>query len=70
MLFAVPMTLLFFLGIFASYLLVLKRENRRFPWGVFFIWLAVVVAIVGSFVALAVLKYGYHFVRHWPFLGK
>jgi len=69
MLFAVPMTLLFFLGIFASYLLVLKRENRRFPWAVFFIWLAVVVAITGSVVALAVLKFGYHFVRHWPFLG-
>jgi len=69
MLFAVPMTLLFFLGIFASYLLVLKRENRKFPWAVFFIWLAVVVAIIGSVVALAVLKFGYHFVRHWPFLG-
>ena len=31
MLFAVPMCLLFFLGIFASYLLVLKREKRKFP---------------------------------------
>ncbi len=28
MLFAVPMCLLFFLGIFLSYLLVLKREKR------------------------------------------
>jgi sec-independent protein translocase protein TatC len=70
MLFAVPMCLLFFLGIFASYLLVLKRENRKFPWKIFFIWLAVVVALLGSFVALAVLKYGYHFVRHWPFLAR
>ena len=32
MLFATPMCLLFYVGIFASYLLVLNRENRRFPW--------------------------------------
>ena len=34
MLFAAPMCFLFYVGIFASYLLVLKRENRRFPWRV------------------------------------
>ena len=33
MLFAVPMCLLFFVGVFASYLLVLKREGKKFPWG-------------------------------------
>ena len=32
MLFAVPMCVLFYFGIFAGYLLVLHRENRRFPW--------------------------------------
>ena len=32
MLFAVPMCMLFFLGIFLSYILVLKREHRSFPW--------------------------------------
>ena len=31
MLFATPMCLLFFVGIFASYLLVLKREGRAVP---------------------------------------
>src|SRR6185437_14924242 len=33
MMFALPMTLLYFVGVFASYLLVLKREGRRYPWG-------------------------------------
>ena len=33
MLFAVPMCLLFFVGVFASYLLVMKREGKKFPWG-------------------------------------
>src|ERR1700685_189180 len=32
MLFAVPMCALFFIGVFAAYLLVLKREGKKFPW--------------------------------------
>ena len=32
MLFAVPMCLLYFVGVFASYLLVMKREGKVFPW--------------------------------------
>src|SRR5206468_9834554 len=35
MLFATPMCLLFYIGIFASYLLVLHREQRTFPWRIF-----------------------------------
>ena len=31
-LFAAPMCLLFYLGVLASYLLVLRREGREFPW--------------------------------------
>jgi sec-independent protein translocase protein TatC len=31
-LFATPMCLLFYLGIFASYLFLLRREGRPFPW--------------------------------------
>jgi len=44
-LFAVPMILLYFLGVFASYLLVLRRQNRRFPWKMFLIWLAAALAV-------------------------
>jgi sec-independent protein translocase protein TatC len=32
MLFATPMCALFYLGVFASYLLTLRREQRAFPW--------------------------------------
>ena len=46
-LFAVPMILLYFLGVFASYLLVLRREGRKFPWKIFLIWLVAVLAVVG-----------------------
>jgi sec-independent protein translocase protein TatC len=53
MLFAVPMVLLFFLGIFLSYLLVLKREGRRFPWAAFLVWLAIAVALIVAVLLVA-----------------
>jgi sec-independent protein translocase protein TatC len=70
MLFAVPMCLLFFVGIFASYLLVMHREGRRFPWGKILGWGAVIVVAVGSVLYLLLARFGYHLVRHWPFLTK
>jgi sec-independent protein translocase protein TatC len=60
-LFAVPMILLYFLGVFLSYLLVLRREGRKFPWKIFLIWLAAVLAVAGIATAYS----GY-----WRFLTK
>ena len=54
-LFAVPMILLYFLGVFASYLLVLRREGRRFPWKIFLWWLLAVIVVAG--IALAATGY-------------
>src|SRR3984885_7619642 len=65
-LFATPMIILFYVGIFASYILVLHREKRRFPWGTFFKWLGIVIvalALIGWAVAR---YYGYHVVTRWP----
>ena len=70
MLFSVPMVLLFFVGVFASYLLVLSRENRRFPWGIFLAALGVPLLLIAGGVYLAVARYGYHLVPHWPFLVR
>jgi sec-independent protein translocase protein TatC len=60
-LFAVPMILLYFLGVFASYLLVLRREGRKFPWKPFFIWLAAVLVVAGV---------GAAYTGYWCFLIK
>jgi sec-independent protein translocase protein TatC len=69
MLFAVPMCLLFYIGIFASYLLVLHRENRAFPWRKTLITLGIVVLLLlGIGLYLAITKYGLKLVLHWPFL--
>ena len=70
MLFALPMCMLFFLGIFLSYLLVLKREHRRFPWKPFLLWLGIAVGLIAAALAVAVVVYHLHWVWHWPFLAK
>jgi|SRR5579863_2327885 len=68
MLFAVPMCMLFFLGIFLSYLLVLKREHRRFPWKPFLLWLGIALAMIAGVVAVMVFEYHFHLTWHPPFL--
>ncbi len=58
----VPMCALYFVGVFASYTLVLHREGRRFPWKSVIRWLAITVG-VGAFILLLV-RYA------WPLLVK
>jgi sec-independent protein translocase protein TatC len=69
MLFAVPMCILYFIGIFASYLIVLRREGQRFPW-MRFLWIAVVVLIVAAILAGISLAFHLHFHRDWPFVTR
>ena len=70
MLFATPMCLLFFVGIFASYLLVLNREGRRFPWSRVLIPVLLVLIVVSGGLILAITKFGLHLVPRWPFLMR
>ena len=70
MLFAVPMCLLFYFGIFASYLLVLHREHRAFPWRKVLNWVIPILALMAAAGWLAVVRFGYHLVKHWPFLTR
>jgi sec-independent protein translocase protein TatC len=70
MLFATPMCLLFFVGIFASYLLVLNREGRRFPWSRVLIPVLLVLILVAGGLILAITKFGLHLVPRWPFLTR
>ncbi len=70
MLFTVPMWMLFFVGVFASYLLTLHREHKKFPWAkTLYVALVITLALAGG-VYLAIARYGYHFVNHWPFLVR
>src|SRR5580698_9319718 len=70
MLFAVPMCMLFFVGVFAGYLLVLHREKRRFPWGKVLKWIGLIALVMAVAGFVMVTRYHFHLVRHWPFLMK
>jgi sec-independent protein translocase protein TatC len=67
MLFSVPMVLLFYVGVFASYLLVLHREQQHFPWLKLLVVIGVVLGGAAACIYLAVAFFGYHLVRQWPF---
>jgi sec-independent protein translocase protein TatC len=69
-LFATPMIVLFYIGIFASYILVLSREKKRFPWATFFKWLGIVIALAVVISWLVLKYYGYHFAAQWPFFVR
>jgi sec-independent protein translocase protein TatC len=68
MLFATPMCLLFYIGVLASYLLVLHREHRRFPWKAFLLIVLGVLMLLAGMLYIATTRYGYHLVPKWPFL--
>jgi len=70
MLFSVPMVLLYFVGVFASYLLVLHREQRKFPWRKVLYGAGVILFAVAGLLWLAVARYGYRLVGRWPFLTR
>jgi sec-independent protein translocase protein TatC len=70
MLFATPMCMLFFVGIFASYLLVLRREGRRFPWRKVLPIAAGVLLLLAIGIYIAITRYGFRVVPHWPFLMR
>jgi sec-independent protein translocase protein TatC len=70
MLFATPMLALYFLGLFAGYLLVLRREGRKFPWLPVLMWTGLALLILAGFLYLAIWHFHLHWIRHWPFLIK
>jgi sec-independent protein translocase protein TatC len=70
MLFAVPMCFLFYCGIFAGYLLILRRENRRFPWRVTLTVVLTVLLLLALVAYVSMTRYGMHLVPHWPFLTR
>jgi sec-independent protein translocase protein TatC len=68
MLFAVPMVMLFYVGIFASYILTLSREGKTLPWRKILPIAGIVALVAAGLVYFAIAKFHYHWVGHWPFL--
>jgi sec-independent protein translocase protein TatC len=70
MIFAVPMVALFFVGLLASYLLVLRREGKKFPWKLVALVFAGLIVCAAITLGLLVYRYHYHFVVKWPYLVR
>jgi sec-independent protein translocase protein TatC len=70
MLFALPMCLLYFVGVFASYVLVMKREGKKFPWGKVLIISVLAILLIAAIAVFGLLKLHYHPIGHWPFFAK
>jgi sec-independent protein translocase protein TatC len=68
MLFAVPMVLLYFVGLFASYLLVLRREGKKFPWGKIAIGIAILLLLAAGLVVVLVHYNHFQLIPRWPFI--
>lgn len=66
----VPMCMLYFAGVFASFALVLHRENRSFPWRKICLWSALVLLLVGCIAGLVLIHDGYRLIPQWPYLRR
>ena len=70
LIFAIPMILLYFIGVFAGYILVLSRQGKRFPWHIVAIIVAGLLAIVGAVGYVMVTWMGYKLLHVWPYISK
>ena len=66
--FAVPMIFLYFVGVFAGWILVLHREGRKGAIRVIYLTALSLLLLLAGGVAVAILKFGYHLSSRWPFL--
>jgi len=70
MLFAVPMCLLYFVGLGAGFLIVFRREGKTIPWKRILMIVVPVIAVLGAVVFIAIYYLHVHLIRHWPFLAR
>lgn len=66
--FAAPMILLYYVGIGASYLLVLRREGRKFPWVPVLLALLALALLAGGAVWFLNVQMGWPFISSFPWI--
>ena len=66
--FAGPMVLLYYAGIGASYLIVLRRDERKFPWGIFALIVLGLLLLAAAFTSFLVMEMDYQLIQRWPFI--
>ena len=69
-LFALPMCVLYYLGVFLGYLLILHREGRKFRWDNVLKITVLLLLLLGVAAYIAITRFGFRLVPHWPFLMR
>jgi sec-independent protein translocase protein TatC len=69
MLFAIPMCALYFVGIFFSFMLVLRREGKQFPWKPV-LRIGIIVLVVVAVIYFVFAHYHLHMIKTWPFVKR
>jgi sec-independent protein translocase protein TatC len=69
MLFAIPMCVLYFVGIFFSYMLVLRREGKELPWKPVLL-IALIVLAIAAAIYFATVHYHLHMMKSWPYVSR
>src|SRR5580658_1117037 len=69
MLFAVPMCLLYFVGVFAGLALVMRREGRTLPWRKILL-IGGAILLIGAAIAFVIIHYHLRLIPKWPYLTQ
>jgi sec-independent protein translocase protein TatC len=69
MLFAIPMCLLYFVGVLAGLMLVMRREGRKLPWRAIW-WIVLIVLLIAGAITAAILHFHMHLIHKWPYLTQ
>jgi sec-independent protein translocase protein TatC len=69
MLFAIPMCLLYFVGVFAGLMLVMRREGRAVPWRTMLL-IVLGALIIAAGIAFAIVHFHIRYVGKWPYFTK
>src|SRR6202050_1201009 len=69
MLFAIPMCALYFVGVFAGLVLVMRREGRKVPWTTIVLIVLIVLLAIAAIVFLT-LHYHVRLVPKWPYFTR
>jgi sec-independent protein translocase protein TatC len=69
MLFAIPMCALYFVGVFAGLLLVMRREGRTVPWRRI-LWIGLIVLLIAAGITAAIIRFHIHFLPKWPYFSR
>jgi sec-independent protein translocase protein TatC len=69
-LFALPMLVLYYLGVFLGYLFILNREGRRFPWVNVLKITVLILLLASGGLYIAIARHLIKLVPHWPFFSR